>query len=199
MVTLSGITGTQVELLYSLPAPVTKNTYTTVAVISALGASAPVAAVRGGFFTANPNPAGRSLFFEAFGNISTPTPATFIPGIGINLVPGTVVASPNNIPFCTAVTPTVTIVAQWHCAGYITAQVAGETGGMTWQVNGSWAMSTVVGGGAPNASGFGAQFAGSVTGLLASTTYYVELLGTWNASLAANTTTVQQFFLWGLN
>lgn len=197
---MSGITGTQVELLYSLPAPVTKNTYTTVAVISALGASAPVAAVRGGFFSANPNPVGRSLFFEAFGTIANAaTAATFIPAIGINTVPGTVIASPNNIPFCTAVTPTASTTAQWHCAGYITAQVAGETGGMTWQVNGSWALATVASGGAPNASGFGAQFAGSVTGLLASTTYYIELLGTWSASSSSATTTVQQMFLWGLN
>jgi len=28
---------------------------------------------------------------------------------------------------------------------------------------------------------------------------YVELFGTWSASNAANTTTVQQIFLWGLN
>jgi hypothetical protein len=28
---------------------------------------------------------------------------------------------------------------------------------------------------------------------------YIELFGTWSASAAGNTTTLQQMFLWGLN
>jgi hypothetical protein len=66
-------------------------------------------------------------------------------------------------------------------------------------VNGNWRITTVASAGAANANSLLASFAQSVTGLLESTTYYVELAGTWSVSASGNTTTLQQEFFWGLN
>jgi hypothetical protein len=193
---MSGITGQQAELLYSLPAAVTKNTYTTLAVISAPAATAPVAKIQGGLLAAVPGPIGRGFYLKAFGSIATTSAATFIPSLGFNTTAGTPI---NNVPFCTAVTPTAAITEQWDCEVWITCQAAGESGGTTFQVNGNWSITTVASAGAANASMLTAKFAQTVTGLLESTTYYVELAGTWSASASGNTTTLQQEFFWGLN
>lgn len=194
---MSGITGTQPELLYVLNAAVTKNTYTTLAVISAPAATAPVAKIQGGFLNDVPNPVGRAFKLEAAGTIgNAATAATFIPSLGFNTAAGTPI---NNVPFCTAVTPTASVVCQWDCEIWITCQAAGETGGTTFQVNGRWAMTTVASAGAANANMLTAKFAQSVTGLQEALTYYVELAGTWSASNVGATTTLQQEFFWGLN
>lgn len=193
---MSGITGTQCELLYSLNAAVTKNTYTTLAVISAPAATAPVAKIPGGFLADNPDPVGRAFYLKAFGSIANTTAATFIPSLGFNTTAGTPI---NNVPFCTAVTPTAAITTQWDLEAWITCFAAGETGGTTFQVNGTWRETTVASGGAANAASVVAMFAQSVTGLQSALTYYVELAGTWSASASGNTTTLQQEFFWGLN
>jgi hypothetical protein len=195
---MSFYTGTQVELLYTLTAPFTKNTYAGPAVFSAPAATAPVAKVPGGFFEAVPNGVGRSLFFEAFGTIANAaTGFTFTPELCVNTTAGTIGSS--NIAIYAATAPTASVTAQWHLQGYITCQALGETGGMTWQVNGGWSQTTVASGGVANATGLQGQFAGSLTGLLAATTYYLELGGTWSTSSASATTTLQQMFMWGLN
>lgn len=193
---MSGITGTQAELLYTLNAAVTKNTYTTLAVISTPAATGAVAKIQGGFLADNPNPVGRSFYLKALGSIATTSAATFIPSLGFNTTAGTPI---NNVPFCTAVTPTAAITTQWDLEAWITCQAAGESGGTTLQVNGVWRETTVASAGAANATSVLAEFAQSVTGLQAALTYYVELAGTWSASAAGNTTTLQQEFFWGLN
>jgi hypothetical protein len=193
---MSGITGTQAELLYCLPAQVTKNTYTTQAVLSALAASAPVAKIPGGFFQENPNPLGRSLYLKAMGTIANTSAATFAPALALDSTAGTAL-SPISIYSATA--PTASVTAQWEMEAWITCQAFGETAGMTLAVNGSWDQSILATGGAPSTAPFRAQFAASLTGLTPATTYYVELFGTWSASAAGNTTTLQQMFLWGLN
>jgi hypothetical protein len=193
---MSFITGTQAELLYSLPAAVTKNTYTTQACMSALAATAPVARIPGGFFGENPNPLGRALFLKAMGSVATTSAATFSPAIALDSTAGTAL---NPITIYSTVAPTAAVTAQWDLEAWITCQAFGETAGMTLQVNGKWVQSSVASGGALNATGWSAQFAGSLTGLTPATTYFVELFGTWSASAAGNTTTLQQMFLFGLN
>lgn len=193
---MSFLTGTQCEVLYSLPSAVTKNTYTTQACMSALAASAPVAKVPGGFFGSVPNPLGRSLYLKAMGTIATTSAATFSPALGLDTTAGT---GANLTTIYSTVAPTAAVTAQWDLEAWITCQAAGETGGLTLQVNGKWVQSSVASGGALNATGWSAQFAGTLSGLLASTTYYVELFGTWSASAAGNTTTLQQMLLLGLN
>lgn len=193
---MSFVTGTQAELLYTLPAAVTKNTYTTQACMSALAATAPVAKIAGGFFGENPNPLGRALFLKAMGTIATTSAATFSPAVALDTTAGTAL---NPITIYSTVAPTAAVTAQWDLEAWITCQAFGETAGMTLQVNGKWVQSSVASGGALNATGWSAQFAGSLTALTPATTYYVELFGTWSASAAGNTTTLQQMFLFGLN
>ena len=52
---------------------------------------------------------------------------------------------------------------------------------------------------APAASSLATGFTASITGLQGGLAYAVELLGTWSASNALNTTTLNQMFLVGLN
>lgn len=193
---MSFTTGTQCEVLYSLPAQVTKNTYTTQACMSALAASAPVAKIGGGYFSENPNPLGRCLYLKAMGTIANTAAATFSPAIALDTTAGTAL---NPITIYSTTAPTAAVTAQWQLEAWITCQAFGETAGMTLQVNGSWDQSILATGGAPSTAPFRAQFAGSLTGLTPATTYWVELFGTWSASNAANTTTLQQMFLFGLN
>lgn len=193
---MSGLTMTQTELLYSMPVPVTKNTFTTQAVISALGATAPVAKIPGGYFAENPNPIGRCLYLQAFGSMGNTAAPTFSPAIALDTTAGTAL-NPITIYSATATTSGITV--QWNMQAWITCTAFGEAAGMTLQVNGTWGQTTVATGGAGNASGISGQFGGSLTGLTPATTYYVELFGTWGASSASNTTTIQQMFLFGLN
>jgi hypothetical protein len=198
---MSGITGTQAELLYSMPAPVTKNTYTTQALIGPVATTAPVPHIPGGYFSDNPNPLGRVLYLQAFGLIGTTTgPPTFWPELGLDTVPGTLA---NGIPIYASISQTVSVIAQWNMQAWITCTAYGDspatTGGLTLQVNGTWAQTTVATGGAANAGGLSAQFAATITGLFPTTTYYVELFGTWGTSNVLNTTTIQQMTFWGLN
>jgi len=150
---VSFLPGTQAELLYSLPAPVTKNTYTTQACMSALAASAPVARIPGGYFAENPNPLGRALWLKAMGSIATTSAATFSPAIALDTTAGTAL---NPITIYSTVAPTASVTAQWDLEAWITCTAFGETAGMTLQVNGKWAQSSVASGGALNATGWSA-------------------------------------------
>jgi hypothetical protein len=193
---MSFFTGTQAELLYAMAVPVTKNTFTTQALIGPAAASAPVPKIPAGFFQDNPNPLGRSLYLQAFGSIGTTATPTFAPSLGLDTTPGTIA---NAIAIYSATTQTSSVVAQWNMQAWITCQAFGETGGMTLQVNGTWGQSTVATGGAANAGALGAQFASTITGLVPTTAYFLELFAAWSASSASNTTTIQQMTLWGLN
>lgn len=193
---MSGITGTQEELLYSLVAPVTKNTYTTQACMSALAASANVAQISGGFFAPAPNPIGRAMYLKALGSIATTSAATFSPALALDTTAGTAL---NPITIYSATAPTASVTAQWEMEAWITCTAYGQAAGMTLQINGAWHQASVATGGALNATGWGASFEASLTGLTPATTYYVELFGTWSASASGNTTTLQQMFLSGVN
>lgn len=193
---MSGFTMTQAELLYGLPTQVTKNTYTTQAVMSALAASAPVAKIPGGYFQPNPNPLGRGLYLKAMGTIANTAAATFSPAMALDTTAGTAL---NPITIYSTTAPTAAVTAQWELDAWITCQAYGDSAGMTLQVNGAWRQSILATGGAPSTAAFEAQFAGSLTGLTPATAYFVELFGTWSASSASNTTTLQQMFLFGLD
>jgi hypothetical protein len=179
-----------------MPTPVTKNTYTTQAVISALPGSGALARVPGGYFAENPNPIGRCLYMQAFGTLGNASAATFCPGVGLSATPGTVANSAFFYNPALATTSGVTV--QWQCQVWFTCTAFAETS-MTLQMNGQWGQTTVASGGIGNASGISGQCALSITGLTAANPYYVELNGTWGTSSASNTTTIQQMFLFGLN
>ena len=194
---MSFLTGTQMELLYSLPAAVTKNTYTTEACMSALAATAPVAAIPAGYFGSVPNGVGRALLLRAWGTIATTSAATFSMALGLDTTAGTKAASA--VTCFAATAPTASVTAQWDLEVGYTCQAVGQGGGMTIQVNGRFEAQSVATGGVMNATGLSAGFAATHTGLLASTTYFVELFGTWSASASGNTTTLQQMMLFGCN
>lgn len=189
---------TQAELLYSLAAPVTKNTYAGPAVFGPVGATAAVPKIPGGYFMENPNPLGRCLYLQAFGTIANAaTGFTFSPALYCNVTPGTASAVLTTIYAATA--PTASVTCTWNMQAWMTCTAFGESAGMTLQVNGTWGQTTVASGGVGNAAGQGAQFTGTWTGLTPATIYYPELFGTWSTSSASATTTVQQMFLFGLN
>lgn len=194
---MSFFTGTNTELLYSLPAAVTKNTYTTQAVFSALGASAPVAAVPANFFGSVPNGVGRSLYLKAMGTIATTSAATFAVSLGFDTTVGTLA---NGTTVMAATAPVAAITAPWNLEAWYTATAVGNTGGLTIQVNGRWVMEGVASGGVAPATALAVGFSGSFTATTgAAVAYFIELFGTWSASAAGNTTTLQQMFLFGLN
>ena len=72
---------------------------------------------------------------------------------------------------------------------------------MTLQVNGSWRVESVASGGVPTTGAQSSAFTGTHSGATVDprVVNYIELFGTWSASAAGNTTTVQQMLLWGLN
>jgi hypothetical protein len=105
----------------------------------------------------------------------------------------------NPIVIYTTTAPTAAVTAQWTVEAWITCQAVGTSAGTTLQVNGKWDQSILATGGAPSTAPFSAQFAANLTALPSNAALFVELFGTWSASAAGNTTTLQQMFLFGLN
>jgi len=193
---MSFYTGTSCELLYALATPVTKNTYTTQAPIGPLIATALVPTIPAGFFS---GAAQRAIYFKALGSIANAaTAATFSPAFAVNTTANSATAlTPATIYTTTA--PTASTTCQWEMEAWITCQALGTSAGMTLQVNGSWRQSILASGGAPSTAALEAQFAANLTALASNVAYFPELYGTWSASNAGATTTVQQILMFGLN
>ena len=195
---MSFITGTQAELLWSMPASVTKNTYTSIAAISGVAGTNPVCNIPAGWLlNNNPNPVSRALYLKAFGTIWITSTPTFILSLGMNNTAGAT-ATPAPFGIMTAWTVLTNNVV-WTAEAWFTC-TAYSTSAVTWQVNGSAVFQNTASGGALSSAtvrqDFDTTFSASLDPRL---TTYVELFGTWSASSASNTTTVKQMFLWGLN
>jgi len=189
-------TGQQVELLYSLPTPITKNTYTTIAAYTGVVGTNTVCSIPAGWaMNEGVNPIGRAFQLKAMGTIGNTASATFANAINVNPTPGT---STNNITINTAYTPTAAVTAGWILEAWFTI-TAFATSTMTLQANGTVTYMTVASGGAVSTAPSQQIFNGTWTALDPRVTQYVELFGTWSASNAANTTTVQQMLFYGLN
>lgn len=189
-------TGQQVELLYSLPASVTKNTYTTIAAYTGIVGTNTVCSIPAGWaMNEGVNPIGRSLSLKARGIIANTAAATFANAINVNPTPGT---STNNITINTAYTPTAAVTAPFGVDAEIEI-TAFATSTMTLQINGEAWYHSVASGGAPSTTTQRVGFQGTITSLDPRVTQYVELFGTWSVSNVANTTTVHQLLLYGLN
>lgn len=194
---MSFVTGTQAELLYTLPSAVTKNTYTTIAAITGTSGTNPICSIPAGWLiNGGVNPIGRALYLKVFGTIANTAAATFAMNLNVN---STINTSTNNIAVNTAFTPTASVTAGWMLEAWFTC-TAFATSSFTFQCNGDVTYMTVASGGAvstaPPQQVFNGTFATSMDPRVQQ---YVELFGTWSASSASNTTTVQQMFLWGLN
>lgn len=193
---MSFYTGTQAELLYTLNAAVTKNTYTTEAAFSGVAGTNTVCSVPPGYFaTDNPGPVGRSLCLKAMGTIANTSAATFAINLGLGTTPGT---KANSVGVLTATAPVASVTAPWALEAWYTC-TAFATSTISLQVNGTWRQEAVASGGAGSASALMTGFQAALTGIDPRVQLYVELFGTWSASSASNTTTLQQMLLWGLN
>jgi hypothetical protein len=191
---MSFYSGIPSELLYSLPAPVTKNTYTTQAVFSAPTTEA-VAMVPANFFGGNPNGIGRALRLSASGSIANTSAATFNFVLGWDPTVGTL-GTTLATPWPT-LAPTAATTCVWWLEALITSQATGSAG-LTLQTNGFLRMSVGASGTLETANQE-ILFRSNSTGLVATAQAAIEFWGTWSASAAGNTTTLDQFILAGLN
>jgi hypothetical protein len=193
---MSFITGTQAELLYTLSTSITKNTYTTEAAFSGVLGTNTVCRLQGNYFNGdNPNPVGRSLHLEAYGTTATTSVATIAVRLGMDPTAGTINQA---VGVSGALAPTAAITVPWRLDAWYTC-TAFLTSTMTLQVNGTWRVESIASGGVPTTSAQCSAFSGTHTGIDPRVDNYIELFGTWSASAAGNTTTLQQMFLWGLN
>lgn len=197
---MSGYTGTMYELYYSLPAAVTKNTYTTIAPISAVAASSvPRCLIPANYF----NVVGKSIYYRARGTLqSAAGTATFSFTGGLDSTQATL----GKTLFATANLTPATGTAVFDIEGEVTAQAIGQAG-TTLASNGSvrvagttanaWLTSMSATGGAAVSSQM--LFSASITALDNEINQYLELFGTWSASSATNSTVLQQFKVYGEN
>lgn len=193
---MSFITGTQCEVLYSLNTAITKNNYSAIAAYTGVLGTNTVCSIPAGFFIGlNPNPVGRALYLKAFGTIANTAAATFANAINVNPTAGT---STGNITINTAYTPTASVTAGWFLEAWITC-TAYLSSTMTLQCNGDVTYMTIASGGLVSTAPSQQVWNGTFTSLDPRVQQYVELFGTWSVANAANTTTVQQMMLLGLN
>jgi hypothetical protein len=193
---MSFITGTQAELLYTLNASITKNTYTTIAAFSGVAGTNTICSIPAGWaINEVPNPIGRALYLEAYGTTATTSAATLAVNLNVN---PTVATSTGNIAVAGALAPTAAVTCPFNLKAYFTI-TAFATSTMTLQINGTWRVESVASGGVPTTASQCSGFSGSIASLDPRVTQYVELFGTWSVSASGNTTTLQQMFLWGLN
>lgn len=195
---MSGLTGTQMELLYSLGANITKNTYTTEAPFSGVIGTNTVCRLQGNYFNNdNPNPVQRALYLLVRGTIATTSAATLAVNLGFDPTANT---KANAIAVMSATAPVAAITAGFTLEAHYTCQ-AFVSSQLTLQVNGTWVMEGSASGGAAVATALRTAFSGTISGATADPRVdnYIELFGTWSASAAGNTTTINQMMLWGLN
>jgi hypothetical protein len=193
---MSFTTGTSAELLYTLPAAVTKNTYTTQAAFTGvLGTNTVCKIPAGWLINTNPNPVGRALYLKVMGTTATTSAATLAVALGLDPTAGTINQS---ITVAGALAPTAAVTCPFTLDAWYTATVF-TTSQATYQVNGTWRVESVASGGVPTTSAQCCAFTGTHANVDPRVDLYVELFGTWSASASGNTTTVQQMFLWGLN
>jgi hypothetical protein len=187
---------TQGELLYSLPASVTKNTYTTQAPISAIASSSiPRCLIPAGYFTYP----GKALHLKAEGTItSVAGTATFVYAAGLDAAAGTIAGTGGATLFTSAtLTPAITTVFPWSIDCDVTCQAVGNLG-TTLQANGEIRVAVVatsVWSTAPQSL----MFSNNLTGVNNEISLFLELFGTWSASNAANSTTLTQMRVYGEN
>lgn len=194
---MSFITGTQTELLYSLTSAITKNTYTTQAAFTGVLGTNTVCNIPAGWLNSgtSPNPVGRCLYLTAQGTTATTSAATLAVALGLDPTAGTINQS---ITVAGALAPTAAITCPWRLEAWYTC-TAYLTSTATYQVNGKWEVESVASGGVPTTSRQAVGFTGTHAGVDPRVINYVEIFGTWSASAAGNTTTVQQMLLFGLN
>lgn len=196
---MSGYTGQQSELYYSLPSAVTRSNYVTAtqAVMTALTTtSVPRCVIPALYFSQ----IGKSLHFEANGTVvGTAAAPTFIMAAGLNLAAGTLGGTGGGTIVTAPATTTApgTTTWPWTMEVDIVCQavggaVSGTAGGTTLQCNGEIDVHS----GATNTWQTGRQtnmFGTTITSLNNEVNLFLELHATWTGTVtASNITVVQQ-------
>jgi hypothetical protein len=197
---MSFYTGTQAELLYSLPAAVTNNSFTTQRVISAPGGSAggPRCVIPAGFFGSVPGGVGRGLLIKGAGTVANAaTGATFANALALDAVAGTLLAA-GTIFSLPAIAPTASTTIPWDFEIMITCQAVASAG-TTLQCHGIYRQSVAASSTALVATGLASMIATTLTTLANESQMFLELFSTCSASSASNTISVQQLDVFGLN
>lgn len=190
---------TQGELLYALPAPVTKTGFTTAtqAPVSALAStSVPRCVIPAGYF----NTVGKCLKVHAAGTISNlATGATFILAAGLDAAAGTIAGTGGaTLLTSAALTPTASVVCPLELDMDITCQATGSLG-TTLQVNAISRVNNVASAGAWGAGTQAAMFSNNLTGLNNEINLWLELFGTFTGTTTGCTTVLQQLKVYGEN
>ena len=189
---MSYLYGTNVELLYNLGVSVTKNTYTTAATITPLAATGQVARIPAAFW--GDNPLHKGIHIYAAGTIATTSAATFIGQACLNTTAGTLLAA-GSFTYWPILAPTAAVTSLWELDVRYTCTAPGTSA--TLQYNADYRQS-IVASGTLSTAPQNVKSQGVLTTSI-EVDQFAELFGTWSASAAGNTTTVQQFQVFGLN
>ena len=198
---MSFYSGTVTELLYSLPTPVTRNTFTANQIVTAGGTgvtptTVPRAIVPANFFGASPNGQGRCLRLHMAGTMGNTAAATFQITLLWNPTPGTI-GTTLATPWPTLAPSAAAVV--WDLDVWITAtQAAAGSTGLTLQCNGKWEQS-VGATGVLSTANQQVMFSTSTASLNAEAQAEIALAAVCSASSASNQLVVQQFQLFGCN
>lgn len=192
---MSFLFGTQTELIYALGTPVTANTYTTQRVISAPN-TAPRAILPAQFFSYLSG-GNKGVLVKGAGTIGATTGTNnFTAVLGWDPSPGTLGTA--LVTMANAVTVTASLTGggfNFECM--ITCQNVSNTS-LTLQMDGYMNIG-VVAAGTVSTAPQEIYFDANVATLNSEASAAIELFGTWSANNAANTTTLKQFMVFGLN
>jgi hypothetical protein len=190
---VTGFTATTFEELYALSQPVTKNNYTTQAVMSATTATVSRCVLSALLFSVP----SKSLHVRAWGTIAAAATTTFTFAAGLDPTAGTLAGSGGGTLLQTASLTVGVITLPFDILMDITAQTVGNLG-TTIQSNGVVRVSNTVAN-TFTASAQVAPFANTITAVNNEVGLWLEFWGAWQAAAAGNTTTLQQFKVYGEN
>src|SRR6516164_6829019 len=205
---MSFLTGTQAELLYSMPASGSAVTAAAITVMSGSTAANPAYALPGNFFASQGGTTpGKALLLKGGGSWATATAArTTVFTAGLDTTAGT-------LGITLAKTGTLTTVVQATAAAFdfeimvtMTAQGVGATAGtlnavgwVEYGVANNAAAGTFGTYSSNNASRFMIGTPQTAVTFNPTTSYYLEVFNTWDATTNAPTTTLPNFYVFGLN
>lgn len=194
---MSFFTGTQVELLYSLPAAVTNTAFTTQRVVSAPTAGTHCI-IPSGFFQNPPaSGPGKAILIKGYGTLANQaTAATLAPVFALDAVQGTLLAG-GTIFTLPAITPTASTVVPFEFEITITCQQTGFSQ-TTLQCNGMWRHSIAATSTTAVATNLASHVAVNLTGLNSEAQMFAELFCTCSAS-GTTAIVLQQLLMFGLN
>jgi hypothetical protein len=205
---VSFLTGTQCELLYSMPASGSAVTAAVITVMSGSTAANPAYALPANFFSPQTGTApGKALLLKGGGSWATATAArTTAFTVGLDTTAGT-------LGITLAKTGTLTTVVQATAAAFdfevmvtMTAQGVGATAGtlnavgwVEYGVANNAATGTFGTYSSNNASRFMIGTPQTAVTFNTLTSYYLEVFNTWDATTNAPTITLTNFYVFGLN